>query len=372
MSKKVLTKDELQRLVMYSVGKKDPSMATLFEDKEISEETVNTVLRDQFQKLAGTRDDFLDNERMIFRLMQDAIDEVLPKRVFDSIKIFAEFRTVKDGEKVTFKQPRGRIRGRNFITRVAHAGSYEVFQMDRKVWDMPVTAYGGAVKIQFEEMLEGRIDFPELIQSVTEGYEEAIYREILLQLLSLTQETILPKANVKKANGFAPVGFGNLISITRAYGVPTIFCSEMFATQILPPQHMLTDGQKEAHASQGYLGSYQNANIVVLPYSFYDTSNEAAALTLPAGLAWILPSGPKVDDKPVKVVFEGDTQLKHTDTADWGKKIDAYKKLGIMLFSNPGMTVYHNTALDKWPDIQGPIINMPNGEVADVKYIRTV
>lgn len=373
MSKKnLLTKDELRALVMYSVGKQEPQMKTLFENESITETKVNALIQDQFQKLAGNRDDFLDNERLIFRLMQDAIDEVLPKRVFDSINIFAEFRTVKNGKKVTFKQPTGRIRGRNFITRVAHAGTYEVFQMDRKIWDMPVTAYGGAVKIQFEEMLEGRIDFPELIQAVTEGYEEAIYREILLQLLSLHTGTILPKANVKVANGFAPVGFGNLISITRAYGTPTIFCSEVFATQVLPQQHMITDSQKETHASQGYLGSYQNANIVVLPYSFYDTSNEAAALTLPPGLAWILPSGAGLDTKPVKVVFEGETYLKNTDTMDWGKKIDAYKKMGIMLMSNPGMTVYHNTALDAWPDIQGPIINMPNGEVTDIKYTRPV
>ena len=370
----ILKQEQLRELILYSVKsdkeKAKTKLSFKLAENDFEDTHVNTLIKEQFAELAGEDHlTFKKNEIMIFELMQEAIDEVLPKRVFDALNIFAEFRTVKEGDKVTFTQPTGRIRGRNFITRVAHAGSYEVFQMDRRILDMPVTAYGGAVKIQFEEMLEGRIDFPELIQAVTEGYEEAIYREILLQMLALHTQSILPTNNKRALNGFAPRAFTALTSITRAYGEPTIFCSEVFAGEILPEGHMITESQKEKHASQGHLGSWNGANVVVLPYSFYDTSNEAAALTLPAGLAWILPSG---KDKPVKIVFEGKTHLRPTDTMDWGKKIDAYKKMGIMLISNPGMTVYHNKALDTWPEVDGPIVNMPNGEITDVKYTRLV
>lgn len=330
-----------------------------FNKVDYTKTELNYALRSELSELAGTFKQYKKNKELIFELMEEVVDDVLPERVFDSLNQFVEIKNGKEGDKFTFHRRMGNIRGRNFVTQVAHAGLYEVFKLDREVFDMPTTAYGSAVMISLEEFLEGRVDFAELIQIITEGYEETIYREILRNMVALNSQSILPSNNIRKTNGWDPVGFGSLLGITRSYGAPTIFCSYMFASAMIPHSGMATDGQKQELVDKGFIGRHLGANIVVLPHSFYDTSNTAKAVTIPAGLAWILPTG---KEKPIKMAFEGQTQTKEVDNDDWSREIHFYKKMGFMLVSNPGICIYENTSLNEWPAVSGPIISFQKGE----------
>lgn len=347
--------------LMFKAASVNTGETLKFSDKEYTEAELNFALRTELNEVnfLGSAADPV-RKALVFRLIQETVDKVLPKRVFDALDRFAEIRTVKNGEKVTFTQRVGQERARNFVTQVGHAGLYEVFKLDRRVFDIGTNAYGAAVMISFEEYLEGRIDFSELIQCVTEGYEVVIYKEILRQMVALNSQTLLPANNIRKEAGWDPRGFASLLGIASVYDKPTIFCSYIFAAEILPEGHLMTDAQKEQYSNQGYLGNYKGADIVVLPHSFYDTSNEAEAVTLPLGLAWILPAG---KEKPVKIVFEGETNTKEIDNDDWSKEIHFYKKIGTALFANPGICVYENTALNDWPVVKGPIIKIAKGEV---------
>jgi hypothetical protein len=42
---------------------------------------------------------------------------------------------------------------------------------------------------------------------------------------------------------------------------------------------------------------------------------------------------------------------------DYSKEIQVFKKFGVALVTNPGVCVYHNTGLDTWPYVQGPIFS---------------
>lgn len=363
-----LTKNEIRSLMLKTASIKNGETID-FQDDTFSSVELNQALRDQMNELmadGGHR--FTANRELAFSLLAEVVDDLLPKRVFDSMNQFAEIKQVANGDKVVFTKRKGRVRGRNFITQVAHAGLYEVFRLDREVIDMPTTAYGSAVGFDLEEFLEGRIDFPELIACITEGYEEIIYKEILRHMVALNSNTILPANNLVSVNGWAPRKFAALLGISSAYAKPTIFTSYVFASEMIPEASLATSQQKEEYARNGFIGNYKGANIVVLPHSFYNDTNEADAVTLPLGMAWILPD---VEGKPVKIAFEGSMQTKEIDNDDWSKEMHFYKKMGVMLMGNPAICIYENTSLNNWPVVEGPIVKEVDGEVTPT-YVRQV
>lgn len=355
-----MDKKDLKQLMLQAATMK-PGAVLNFQNEEFTTSQVNEALRLEFQKLAGTYNDYRRNKLTIFELIQEVVDEVLPKRVYDALDQFVDVSHVKNGEKKYFTKREGALRGRNFVTRAAHAGVYEVFKLDRSSFEVKTEAHGAAVQISIEEFLEGRIDFAELLEIIEEGYELAMYKEIVRQMIALNDNTILPANNIISANGWDPRGFHALLGIARAYAEPTIFCSYMFAADMIPHMHAITDRQKEEIQSKGYIGSYMGAKVVILPTSFFDATNEGGAnLTLPAGLAFIMPTG---QEKPVKVVFEGDTVVEEFGNRDFSKEIQMYKKFGAALFANPGICIYENESLAQWPAVSGPIFVPASGEV---------
>lgn len=312
----------------------------------------NEALRVQLNELLNDRNHskFKHNRELAFSLIGEVVDEVLPKRVSDALNEFADVKQVDFGDKVVFTQRTGRVRGRNFVTRVSPAGLYETFKLDSKVIDLPMKAVGGAVRIDLTEFLEGRIDFEELIQIIVEGMEDAVYKELLEALMSLKSDSVLPKNNIRSVDGWDAHQMSSLISISRAYGTPTIFTSEAFASQMLPNVAMATEAQKAEYASKGYLGTFMGAKIVVLNQSFWTTENTTKVGTLPLGMAWIIPTDL---DKPVKVGLEGTMQTKEIEDDAWGVQQHFWKKMGVAVMANPGIAVYENTALNDWYEHKG-------------------
>lgn len=347
-----------------------PGKVLEFQGEKFTHEDINTALGKELNKLASDYNAYRRNKITIFELIQETVDEVLPKRVYDALNQFVEVSHVKNGEKKYFTKREGALRGRNFVTRAAHAGVYEVFKLDRSSFEVKTEAQGAAVQISIEELLEGRIDFAELMDIINEGFELAMYKEIVRQMIALNDNTILPANNIISANGWDARGFHSLLSIARAYAEPTIFCSYMFAADMVPHMHAITDRQKEEIQSKGYIGSYMGAKVVILPTSFYDATNEGGSnLTFPPGLAFIMPTG---QEKPVKVVYEGDTIVEEFGNRDFSREIQMYKKFGAALFSNPGICIYENESLAAWPQVRGPIFVPATGEVqADATYQYT-
>lgn len=367
-----MEKKDLKQLLLRAATVK-PGAVLEFQDVKFSAEEIHSAVKEELQKLGGTYNQFQRNKLTIFELIQETVDEVLPKRVFDSLDQFVDVYNLKNGQKKYFTKREGYQRGRNFVTRVSHAGVYEVFKLDRSSFEISTEAHGAAVQISVEEVLEGRIDFGELMDLITDGFEISMYKEIARQMLSLKSNTILPKNNLMTANGWDPRGFHSLLGIARAYAEPTIFCSYMFAADMIPHMHAITDRQKEEIQSKGYIGTYMGAKVVILPTSFYETSNEGGEnLTFPPGLAFIIPTGMV---KPIKVVFEGDMVIREFENRDFSSEIQMYKKYGAALFANPGICIYENTSLNTWPAVKGPIFVPAEGEVtadATYKYTRLV
>lgn len=342
-----------------------------FSDKTYSKYEINEALRSELNELLNvpSNSQFRHNRELAFSLIAEVVDDVLPKRISDALNQFAEVKQVDFGDKVVFTKRMGRVRGRNFVTRVSPAGLYETFKMDTEVIDLPMKAMGSAVRIDLTEFLEGRVQFEELIAIITEGMEDCVYRELLEALMSLKSGSVLPANNVREVNGFDAHQMTALISISRAYGNPTIFTSEAFAQQMLPNVAMATEAQKNEWADKGFLGSFNGAKVVTLPQSFWNTTNTTEAATLPQGMCWVIPTDL---DKPVKVGFEGTMQTKEIEADDWSSQTHFFKKMSVAVMANPGICVYHATNLDSWYEAKGGRLVEPKDQEIVPTYSRLV
>ena len=162
-----------------TVAKADPSAPTAysFGGQNLSYEALNETLRREFNELAGTYALYRENKNTIFSIIEETLDEVLPKKVVEQYSQFAETRTFAQGDKILFRRKlTSNNRAKQFITRVGLAGVYEVFKLGKneESFEVRTSAIGGAAQIGFEECHEGRVDFAEVRRIVMEGMDELI------------------------------------------------------------------------------------------------------------------------------------------------------------------------------------------------------
>ena len=325
----------------------DPTAPTAysFGNESYTLDQVNSALQSEFQKLAGNYADYRENKNLIFRLIEQTIDEVLPARVEQQYAQFAEVRNVANGDKAIFRMrvtEAARKRAKTFVTRVGLAGRYEVFMLDGKQLEVGTAAIGGAARIGFEEMLDGRIQFSELTGLVMEGMDEFIYREIAKALEAVVKG--LPRYQRAEVAGFDEATMDELLAIADTYGRASIYCTFEFASKMLPQQNWVSDDMKNRLWADGWLGNYKGHNVIILPQSVVDETNMEKVID-PAQ-AYIMPVGQ--DNKPVKIVFEGPTAVRTVeDNDDWSTDFQTYKKFGVATFFTNFIFSYRNTDLVK-------------------------
>ena len=195
--------------------------------ENLSVSAINDTLRDQFNEIAGTYNLYRENKTKVYSLVETLLDDILPTKVLQRYADFAETQTFAQGTKPVFIRKTGKMRAKQFITKVGLAGRYEVFALGEKSFEVATSAIGGAAAIGFEEFLDGRVDWAELVNIVLEGMDELILREIAKALMSSIEQ--LPAANRASAAGFDENGMDRLISVVSAYGTPVIYCTREFA-----------------------------------------------------------------------------------------------------------------------------------------------
>ena len=69
--------------LMKQVAKADPAapVAYSFGDQNLSYEALNETLRQELNELAGTYSLYRENKNTIFELIEQTLDEILPKKV---------------------------------------------------------------------------------------------------------------------------------------------------------------------------------------------------------------------------------------------------------------------------------------------------
>ena len=306
--------------------------------------SVNDTLRNELRELAGTYALYRENKNTIFALIEETVNDILPKKVMEQYGQFAEVKTFAQGDRPVFRQKisvASRRRAKQFITKVGLAGIYEVFKLDGKSYEVQTSAFGGAAQIGFEEFLDGRVDFAEVLDIVMEGLDEVIYIEIAKALVGAVAN--LQASNQTTQTAFNEAEMDRLISIADAYGQATIYCTFEFAATMIPEAGWVSEEMRNQKWNNGYLANYKGHRVIVLPQSYEDETNTVKVID--PKYAWIIPTGG--NDRPVKVAFEGDTLVDERRGDDWSREVQVYKKVGVGAVITNNICVYMNTSLTK-------------------------
>lgn len=327
------------------VANANPSsqVAYSFGDDKFNYSELNNTLRNELKELAGTYQLYRENKNLIFSLIEDTIDDVLPRKVLEQYGMFADVKVFANGDKPIFTQKisnSARKRAKQFITKVGLAGVYEVFKLDGKSYEIPTEAFGGAAQIGFEEFLDGRVDFSDVLDIVMEGLDECVYKEIEK---ALKAAVINLQANNKKTETqFVEKSMDDLLAVADSYGRSAIYCTFEFAATMKPADAWASNEHKNQMWANGYITDYKGHNVIVLPQSFEDESNSKKVID--PSHCYIIPTGA---EKPVKIAIEGQTAVREVENYDWSKEVQVYKKLGVGAIITNNICVYINTSLQQ-------------------------
>ena len=366
-----MNKNDIRDLYIHAF--KGTSPATEFSVKDVKE-----TLRAELKALAPNKYEYEKNKLEIFQIIQESFDEVLPDYVGNFIGQFAEIKSVPNGQRASFIIKRGRRRAKTFVTEVGLAGVYEAFRLDVDTFEVSAKAYGGAAYIDFERTLDGSEDLVEPLQLLLDGLQEAIYRELLKALITATQNSDMPKANIASATNFDPAEMQRLCTIAKNYGGgnAVIFATPEFVQEMgpdaigmpiygpyaipagtpIPPTPaagtpypgyatpVYSPNDIASIAATGYITMFRGTPIVQLPQAFVDENNDT--YQVPPQYAFIFPAG---NQKIIKVVFEGDTDVRDWQHRDRQMEIEIYKKFGVAILTTNDWCVYENHALATLP-----------------------
>lgn len=343
------------------VAKADPSASVCysFNGENFDYDQLNETLRRELNEYASTYAMYRDNKNLIFSVIEETLDEVLPKKVEQAYMQFAETKQFAQGDKPIFKRKRDtRSRAKQFITRVGLAGIYEVFKLgpsEAESFEVRTSAIGGAAQIGFEEFLDGRVDFAEVTRIVMEGMDELIFREVGHALKASINQ--LPPANIVVANGFDEQEFDRLLVIASAYGEPSIYCTYEFAVKMVPTEGWRwTESMKQELWDTGHLAMYKGRKVIILPQGLEDESNQRKVID--PGYCYIIPAG--ADSKPVKIAFEGGTIVDEYVNKDRSREIQVYKKVGVVAMLANNICAYADTSLMGQLDLVGTVWDSSN------------
>lgn len=338
-----LDKKDLVTLVKLAAGaEKHSPVAYSFGDEKFSYDDLQNAAREELKKLSGTPKLFRENQNLIFSIMEEVVDEVLPKKILDQFGSFAEVKTFAQGDKPVFVQRitnASKRRARQFITKVGLAGVYEVFRLDGAEFEVQTSAFGGAAQCGYEEMLDGRITMADVLDIIVQGLDDAVYLEIERALRSSVSS--LTASNKHSDTDFKEKEMDRLLSIADSYGPnSTIYCTFEFAATMIPQDNGWSDRMKDEFWSNGYFANYKNHRVIILQQSYEDDGTNTKKVLDPS-YAWIIPG----NEKPIKIAIEGETRVKQVENHDWSSEIRMYKKFGVAALVTNNICVYVNTSL---------------------------
>lgn len=352
-----MTIEQVKELARYAAMGSAPA--------NFSVENVDAALADGLKEIASDYYQFMEKRYMIFSIISQAVDAVVPNRVINDLGILADVRTIGQGEKAVFKQKVGASRARKFLTRVGLSGVYETVRLDQQSFEVPVYAVGGACTLDYERMLDGAEVLADYVRVMADGLVDSVFIEVQKALRTAINATGRPAAN-KVTGSYSADQMFALVNTVRAYGNgATIFASPEFVAKMGPDAIVpVTVGNStnyggvagvyhpqdiDAIHNQGYINLFRGTPIVTFRQSYWDDKNTQTVID--PQLAYVLPNG---GERVVKVVLEGATQMREDENRDGSMEINFYKKIGAAILSHKNWGIYQNTSIPQTlaPELQ--------------------
>lgn len=323
---------ELQKLLLAAFANK-PYVG---EEGNFSTEDVNTAAVNKLLEELGLNEksssrDFRAVEDKAFALIEESVDEILPKKLEAVLNEYAEVKSfARDAEPVFDIERIGKNRAKLTISKGARGGIYRAARLDNKYFNISTRVETVAVYVTLEEILLGKISLGELFNNILEGFEEIVYKEVFNALATGTPVAGYPRikdgdAVVTTTKAGLGASLDVVLPYVKQYGVPTVFGSAV-AMDLLEntadAYHPEFEDSKERRL-YGMIRIYKGVRIVELPNYLVDNSN--SEWFYDPSYVFVLPSGVK----PVKVALRGDMYIKKNEQAVGSEKWEAHKMLGI-------------------------------------------
>lgn len=321
-----------------------------------SSENVNDAFREELGKVCSDYITFMKNRYDLYDLMITTIDEVVPAKTIAELGAFAEIQTVGQGQRAVFKRKLGRNRAKKFVTQVGISGLYETFRLDAEEFTVSAHAIGGAVRIDFERMLDGAETIAEYMDIVNEAMLDAVYYEVQKALISsfntgVGANGVNRSKTFVEASSFDAKSMQNLITIVKSYGNgAVIFATPEFVGEMAESIAIVKGGtgyQGIYHPQDiddiyktGFITMFRGTPIVQLRQSYTDDTHVRTWLN--PQYAFVLPTS---GEKVVKIVFEGKTQVRDWTNVDGSMEMHIYKKLGAAILSTHNWGIYKNLSI---------------------------
>ena len=314
------------------------------------------ALRDELAKLMtkdGThfnRHVFNRNKEDVFELLEENLEEVLPQNIKSALDMFVEVKHYAQGQRPEFRVVRGKIRGKQFVTRATESGNYETFRLDRDRFDLYIQAIGGAGYVDFERYLDGLESMTDIYAVIQEGIVDRLFEMVQGCLLASWNAAGRPVRNKVATNAFNPTAMKKLCNTIAPYGSPIIYCTPEFAAEMVNAlvydsnNIKLSDQDMAEVRDRGYIGKFYGTPVVVMPQSWTDETN--TKLMFNPSFAYVLPAG---KEKIIKMAFEGSPYFREWDDHEGDNQftLQGYVKVGVGLFTTPNYWgIYYNAALD--------------------------
>ena len=316
-----------------------------FSAEETDRAAINAMLKEIGIDENSSSREIRAKEDLAFALIEEAVDEILPKKLESVLGEFAEVRQFARDAEVLFNIEKiGKNRAKLTISKGARGGIYRAAKLDSKYFSVSTSIQTVAVYVTLEEIILGTMSLAELYSNILEGFEEIVYKEVFNALASgqavAGYERIgHDSPTTVKANLGAAID--KVMPYVKQYGVPTIFGSyqslaNLSNEAISNHPEMMDSADRRNY---GFVQIYKGSKVVELPNYLVDNNNDEWFYD--PSYVFVLPSGAK----PVKVALKGDLTLIRNTQAVGSEKWEAHKLIGV------GLAMANNYATIKVTDL---------------------
>lgn len=317
-----------------------------FSAEETDRAAINALLKEIGIDENSTGREIRAKEDLAFALIEEAVDEILPKKLEGVLQEFAEVRQFARDAEVLFNIEKiGKNRAKLTISKGARGGIYRAAKLDRKYFSVDTTIQTVAVSVTLEEIILGTLSLAELYSNILEGFEEIVYKEVFNALASAK-----PVAGYDRIGHDSPTtvkadlgkAIDKVMPYVKQYGIPTIFGSYQALTNLAnPASEWHPEMNDSAERRQyGFVQLYKGSKVVELPNYLVDNKNDTWFYD--TKYVFVLPSG----IKPVKVALKGDLTLIRNTSAVGSEKWEAHKLIGVGVAMANNFAVIEVTDLD--------------------------
>lgn len=303
---------------------------------DFSREEAEESLRQALIDLCGTdKPDYKTMRRFkpeVFEILEEALDVLVSRNIEEEFGKFAEYRNLSWGDSKRFVLKNPNL----FKVAVVSHGSGNLRRQRLEDGSIEVDTYMRGIKI-YEELyrfLAGRIDWVELVNRVSQSYNNEIYTSVYKAIYDSYNNL---SATYGVTGTYDATTLGNLIQhVEAANGARAVIYGAKNALGKVTDA-VVSDTRKEVFNMQGYYGVFRGTEMQEIKQAHIPGTDTFA---INDSFLIIIPQG---DEKIVKIVDEGDSIIRERlDGAnmDYSIEYEFLKSSGIAVVTAAKFGIY--------------------------------